>query len=231
MMTLKERIERVAAMIPRERVEEDSPTDTPSLTILERREQALDDLFSRRVPLSYAKCLPVDVPQITDDVFRGKGVFLNGNPGIGKTYAATAIARMFIGRRWRLDPDPAHGNISYPSTALIWTTAPRFMTRIRSTNSQKARESSLDIMEEYDRAFVVVLDDYGAEKPSDYAAETLYDMLTGRLNDHKFTIITTNLTVKEIAEWRPAVASRLAELNKVRLPDRDWRLIKKVQCA
>lgn len=184
---------------------------------------ALNKLFRECVPARYANCIPPDVPGISDSLFDGDGVFMWGAPGIGKTYSATAMARRYVDLNGKLFPDSL-GGLEFKEYSLSWTTCPRFMSRVRSSFSRQSGTTSYSIIDEYSRALVLVLDDLGAEKPSDFAAEAIYDLLSDRINNFKFTIITSNLSPREIGEWRPALASRLDSFKHFDLPDRDRRL-------
>lgn len=62
------------------------------------------------------------------------------------------------------------------------------------------------------RASILLLDDLGAEKPTDWATERLFAVVDARYNAMKATIYTSNLPPDQIAtRLGERVASRLAE--------------------
>lgn len=72
---------------------------------------------------------------------------------------------------------------------------------------------------------LVILDDIGAEKPSDWVEEQLYALIDLRYRMQRSTIFTTNCTLKQlesqIGSW---VVSRIFEMCEgVKVEGRDWR--------
>jgi DNA replication protein DnaC len=74
------------------------------------------------------------------------------------------------------------------------------------------------------KARVMVLDDLGAENVTDHSTSTLYAILSERINNQCVSIVTTNMSLKEINEWDARIASRLAELASIKLPEVDRRI-------
>jgi DNA replication protein DnaC len=71
---------------------------------------------------------------------------------------------------------------------------------------------------------LLVLDDLGAEKTTEFAITTLYIIIDRRIRDAKRTIITTNLSLKEIEDKLDArIASRLSGMQNVKISMPDYR--------
>lgn len=218
-------MERVAAKMPEEEPSRESlPRSTPSTLEIET---AAEDVFSNpeKVPEEYAGARAEHVPQIMAVRFDGGryGACFFGDAGIGKTYAATALARHLV-ERLPIRKGIESGKWIHAPNALKWTSAPYLLARIRDTFRKKGGMSEKDIIDECIGAAVFLLDDLGAEKQTEFTGSTLYTILSERRNRRRYTIITTNQRLDEIAEWEPRIASRMAEMFHVKLPDRDRRI-------
>jgi DNA replication protein DnaC len=62
---------------------------------------------------------------------------------------------------------------------------------------------------------MICLDDLGTERNSEAAQQNIYYILDERYRKCLNTIITSNLTLKEIDKYDPRIASRLSEMGKV----------------
>ena len=106
-----------------------------------------------------------------------KALLLIGPPGIGKTHIAVAVLRQAILTRG------ARG-LYYDTRTLL--------SSIRSTYNPVIRTAEMDILRPVMQAELLVLDDLGAERLTDWVEETMNLIVNTRYNDEKPTIFTSN---------------------------------------
>jgi DNA replication protein DnaC len=133
-----------------------------------------------------------------------------GEPGTGKTGLAIATMREVVAR---------HG-------ADAWfTTVPDLLDEIRATYDQPRKRQVMHAKDDIEEQVttrqlqdavrdvtLLVLDDLGVEKPSDWVIEELYKLLNHRHNDNKRTIFTSNLNPSKL---EARIGNRIV-----------WRLVK-----
>lgn len=107
-----------------------------------------------------------------------------------------------------------------------FTTVASLLMELRDSFRKDSERSEADIIRQYSKADLVVLDDLGAEKTSEFALQSLYIIIDKRYSEMCPTIITSNLTVDEIAEKvGDRIASRIAGMCRViELRGRDRRI-------
>lgn len=148
----------------------------------------------------------------------GRGLIFTGPVGVGKTHLAVAILRELI-ERYR-----AHG-LFYQFGALL--------RQIQDSYNPVSQASELGVLAPVFDADVLVLDELGASKPTDWVRDTMMQIINNRYNEKRLTIFTTNYSDArkndkegEILEDRIGVAlrSRLYEMCKaVSIDGEDYR--------
>ncbi|MBI2833672.1 MAG: ATP-binding protein [Acidobacteria bacterium] len=106
-----------------------------------------------------------------------RGLFFIGPPGIGKTHLAVAVLKQVIETRG------ARG-LFYDTRDLL--------RMIRSTYNPVVKTAEMDILKPVMEADLLVLDDIGAEKTSEWVEETLNLIVNTRYNQRRAIILTTN---------------------------------------
>jgi DNA replication protein DnaC len=125
------------------------------------------------------------------------GVFLTGGVGSGKTHMAAA---------WALEAAAA-GDV------IHWVNAAAHLSAIRANfNGGPQVETPAEIA----RADLVVIDDLGAERPTEWVRESLYVLVDAIYEQERRLIVTSNLKLSQIARLLgERIASRLAEMCPV----------------
>jgi len=107
----------------------------------------------------------------------GKGLLLEGQPGVGKTHLAVAVLKQII------QTTGARG-LFYDTRDLLRV--------IRSTYDASIRTTELEILRPVMTCDLLVLDDLGAEKTSEWVEETMNLIVNTRYNERRLTVFTSN---------------------------------------
>jgi len=155
----------------------------------------------------------------------GQSLFLTGSCGSGKTHLAVALMN-----NWFADGMVEGEDGAYQSRGrAAFLPAVELFLEIKQTFG-KDDASEKAILDRYSDIPLLVLDDLGAEKVSDWSRTVLYLIIDRRYRACRQTIITSNLSHGELAEkLDDRLASRISEAGVILdLGETDHRLRRKL---
>jgi DNA replication protein DnaC len=117
----------------------------------------------------------------TYDPKESRNLLFSGLYGVGKSHLAFSIVRDLMMKK---------------EVTCIFTSVPKLLTHIRDTFRKDSDVSELQLLIALEEIDVLVLDDIGAEKESDWVHEKIFELIDSRAGKH--TIYTTNLSSVEL---------------------------------
>jgi DNA replication protein DnaC len=191
-----------------------------------------------RYLMATKECIKPEVWKPAWERTRDGGFLLTGGAGSGKTFLAVALMREWI-LTTELKPVISTGAVrrvigvermELPRFVMV----PRLLMEIRGCYTGKGEGESEDaLIRKHTSCPLLVLDDLGAEKTTEWSIQTLYTVINERYVQERPMIVTTNLGLERIEENFNRIAdmagsrlsSRLAGLGKaLKLAGRDRRI-------
>jgi DNA replication protein DnaC len=107
----------------------------------------------------------------------GRGLLLTGSVGVGKTHLAVGIVQALIVEK---------------GVHALFCDYRELLKRIQESYNPQVASTELQILTPIFEAEVLILDELGAQKPTDWVWDTVALILNTRYNDKRTTLITTN---------------------------------------
>lgn len=154
--------------------------------------------MAKKAAVKYVEIFDLDKPI---------NLLITGSFGVGKSHLAKAIADEVMKK---INPKT---NRNYTA---IFISVPKLLRKIRSTYGQTSEITEDEIFDVLETVDLLVLDDLGAEKQSEWSDERLFDVIDSRQGMH--TIYTTNYSPADLLEM-------LGERNFSRIMNEDTKTI------
>ena len=116
--------------------------------------------------------------------YGGDALLIWGVPGNGKSHLCAAVCH----------------EIKEKGYIPVFQSVPELLERIRQTFDGRNRETEREIMTALLECDLLVLDDIGAEKVTDWVQDVLFRMIDGRYRQKKPILYTSNLRPAELQE-------------------------------
>jgi DNA replication protein DnaC len=139
-----------------------------------------------------------------------RGLLFMGPVGVGKTHLSVAIIRDLIEKK---------------GVHCLFYEFGSLLKEIQNSFNPISQNSELKVLAPVFEAEVVVLDELGAAKPTDWVRDTMMQIINTRYNDKKLTIFTTNYLDSSCTERDETLEDRIG----VRLRSRLFEMCKTAQ--
>jgi len=140
----------------------------------------------------------------------GLGYYFWGNVGAGKTYTAAILANELMKQHF---------------VEVLFLKMPEAVARIKKSFGSDKKDSDKNLFEKMRDAEMLILDDLGIEKVSDWLADEIYQVVEHRYSNNLPMIITSNQSLDDLAKiYREQVSSRITEKTKsIKFTQKDKR--------
>lgn len=122
-------------------------------------------------------------------IAKNQGLLFTGDVGTGKTYAAACIANYLLDR----------------CVPVVMTSFVKILEQAQNFRGDEEER----YIRRMNSAKLLVIDDLGAERSTDFALEKVYNIIDSRYRASLPMILTTNLTLKEMKEATDIRYSRI----------------------
>jgi DNA replication protein DnaC len=138
------------------------------------------------------------------------GLLFLGTCGVGKTHLAVALLKQVISEK-------GDGGIFYDFRDLL--------REIQASWNSVSQTSELEVLRPVLEAKILVLDELGANKPTEWVRDTIAHIINCRYNDKKITIFTSNYLDAPTRQGEETLRDRIG----IRLRSRLYEMCREIE--
>jgi DNA replication protein DnaC len=157
---------------------------------------------SQKIAYKLAYKLALEFPAVD------RGLLFTGSVGVGKTHLAVSILKGLTER----------------GLSCLFYEFGSLLKEIQDSYNSNTHTSELRVLAPVFEADVLVLDELGGSKPTDWVRDTMMHVINTRYNDKKLTIFTTNYPDERVNDREETLEDRVG----VRLRSRLFEMCKTV---
>ena len=150
---------------------------------------------SQTAALRFAMNFAIEYPAVD------RGLLFMGTVGVGKTHLAVSILKGLTERGF----------------TCLFREFGSLLKEIQDSYNPHTFASEISVLSPVLKADVLVLDELGASKPTDWVRDTLGHIINSRYNDRKITIFTTNYLDERPTEREETLEDRIGVRTRSRL--------------
>ena len=150
---------------------------------------------SQEAALMWSRRLADEFPNL--DV----GLLLMGTCGVGKTHISVAILKALLEK----------------NVPCLFYDFRDLLKEIQDSWNSATQSSEMDVLSPVYQAEVLVLDELGASKPTEWVKDTMTHIINKRYNDKKVTIFTSNYLDSKTNQFDETLTERVGERLRSRL--------------
>jgi len=114
----------------------------------------------------------------------GRCLLLLGNVGTGKTHLAAAIANHIM---------------QTTNATAVYRTVGGILQHIKGSYDRESEYSEADAFAAYTKPSLLIIDEVGATKPTEFELATLFNIINGRYEEQLPTVVISNLPAGELS--------------------------------
>ncbi len=143
------------------------------------------------------------------------GYYFHGPVGTGKTDLAVSFLKNVILNSEPSEPVYEYGKYRLKDSLGLFVSVPVMLLNIRGAFKSETTEE-IALIKKYVSPKILVMDDLGSEKTTDWVMQTLYVIINARYEEERQTVITSNYSLEEIRKnLNDKIASRITAMTEL----------------